>query len=94
MNQDNRDKGSDISGRITIDISQTSPIVCDKCGHNTFTQVYIMRMVSAVYSPNGEESLMPIPVFECSACGHVNDIFLPEGLKLNQDIEAELDNIN
>ena len=62
--------------KINIDLSQTEEIVCDGCGHNTFQQVFYMRKISAILI--GEESIMPISVFECTRCGHVNDIFIPK----------------
>lgn len=64
--------------KINIDITQTTEILCDECGHNVFLQGVMIRRLSAVLSPNGQESLIPIPVFECSKCGHVNKSFLPK----------------
>jgi len=62
---------------INIDLSQTEEVVCDECGHNTFIQSFFMRKVSAVIA--GQESLLPISAFECSRCGHVNEMFKPKG---------------
>jgi len=61
---------------MNIDISQTEEIVCDECNHNTFQQVFLMRKVSAVIA--GQESVLPISVFECGRCGHVNELFMPK----------------
>jgi len=61
---------------ISIDINQTDPIVCDDCGNDTFLEVFYMRKVSAVIA--GEESIIPIPVFECARCGHINKVFEPK----------------
>ena len=61
---------------INIDLKQTEEVLCDKCGHNTFVQAFYIRKVSAVIA--GQESLLPISVFECSQCGHVNKIFEPK----------------
>lgn len=86
---------------LNIDISETTAITCDSCGHDKFVQSFMMRVVSAIYSPNGEESLVPVPVFECSSCGFVNPIFVPEGLKpaaaiedFEDQFEDEDDDIN
>lgn len=80
-----------VGHQVNLNITDTKPIKCDECGNDTFTQSFIMRLISAVYSPEGEESIMPIPVFECSSCGHVNDIFLPEGLKSTDKIITDAD---
>ena len=64
--------------QINIDITQTTEVLCNECGHNVFTQGVMIRKLSAILSPNGQESLIPIPVFECSKCGGVNKEFLPK----------------
>ena len=64
--------------QVNIDINQTDEIICDACGHNTFLQSFLIRKVGAILSPTGMPGLMPVPVFECSACGGVNNIFLPQ----------------
>ena len=62
---------------VRVDFDQTKPIVCDECQHDTFLQTYMLRKVSAILSPNGQESIVPIMVFECAACGHVNADLMP-----------------
>ena len=38
-------------------------------------------IVSALVSPSGQESMVPIQVMICIKCDHVNDVFKPSGLK-------------
>ena len=64
--------------QMNIDFSQTTAEVCEKCGNDTFVQVYQMRKLSALLSPTGQETMIPIPVFACSKCGHINKGFLPK----------------
>jgi len=64
--------------KINIDYNDTQEIICEQCGNNRFVEVLFMRKISALLSPNGEASLLPIPTFECSKCGHVNKEFLPK----------------
>ena len=64
--------------QINIDLSQTTEEVCEKCGNNTFVQVYQMRKLSALLSPTGQETMIPIQVFACAKCGHINKGFLPK----------------
>ena len=59
---------------FNIDLSQTTPVHCDKCHHEHFTEVVLMRKLS----PNGQPALIPIPVYACHKCGHVNEEFLPK----------------
>ena len=58
--------------------SDLPDVVCDKCGNPTFRQVVLLKKVSAALSPSGNTSFLPMPVFECSNCGHVNDELLPK----------------
>ena len=64
--------------QLNIDISQTTAEVCEKCENDTFTQVYKMRKLSALLSPAGKESMIPIQVFACTKCGNINSGFLPK----------------
>ena len=59
----------------TIDVSQTTPVKCEKCENQTFKQTLLLRKVSALVSPNGQEQYVPIAVFACEKCGHVNSEF-------------------
>ena len=64
--------------QMNIDISQTTAEVCETCENETFIQVYQMRKLSALLSPTGQESMIPIQVFACAKCGHINKGFLPK----------------
>ena len=43
------------------------------------TQVLKFRKLSALLSPSGEETLIPLQTFACAKCGHINEGFLPKG---------------
>ena len=58
-----------------IDITQTSAVKCEKCENSTFKQSLLLRKLSAIVSPTGEETLVPVQVFACEKCGHVNSEF-------------------
>ena len=64
--------------QMNIDISQTTAEVCEACENNTFVQVYQMRTLSALLSPTGQETKIPIQMFACHKCGHINKSFLPK----------------
>ena len=64
--------------QMNIDFSQTTAEVCEKCENETFTQVYQMRKLSALLSPTGTPAMIPMPVFACAKCGHINKGFLPK----------------
>ena len=64
--------------QMNIDFSQTTAEVCEKCENETFIQVYKMRTLSALLSPTGQETMIPIQVFACAKCSHINKGFQPK----------------
>ena len=64
--------------QMNVDLSQTTAEVCEKCENDTFQQVYQMRKLSALLSPKGTEAMIPIQIFACAKCGHINPGFLPK----------------
>jgi len=67
--------GKDGQMQEQIDFSKTSQIKCDECGNTTFKQTLLMRKMSAIVSPSGQETIIPMAVFACEKCGHVNKEF-------------------
>ena len=63
---------------LNIDFSQTTAQVCEKCKNDTFIQVYQMRKLSALLSPTGKPTMIPVQVFACAKCSHINKEFLPK----------------
>ena len=58
-----------------IDFSKTKEIQCESCGCKTFKQTLLLRKMSSLVSPNGQETIIPMQVFACEKCGHVNKEF-------------------
>ena len=58
-----------------IDLSKTSPLKCEHCENQTFKQTLLLRKMSALASPTGQEAIIPMQVFACEKCGHVNKEF-------------------
>ena len=67
--------GKDGQMQEQIDISKTSAIKCEKCENQTFKQSLLLRKLSALVAPNGQETLVPVQVFACEKCGNVNSEF-------------------
>ena len=63
--------------QVNVDISQADDVKCDNCGHDVFIPVFMIKKVSAIMSPNGQEIIAPVQVFGCNKCGHVNKEFMP-----------------
>lgn len=76
--------------QINISVDQTDPIKCDECGNQVFVERSLLRMVPMLLSPTGADSIMPIIVYSCSKCGHVNDEFIPTGIDSSEINKSSL----
>jgi hypothetical protein len=61
--------------QINISLDQTTSITCDKCDHPYFEQQLRIQKVPGLLTGQSQPTYMPIPVFACSKCGHVNSEF-------------------
>ena len=67
--------------QMQVDFSQTTAEICEECKHDIFIPAFKMRKLSALLSPAGKETMIPMNVFACAKCGHINKGFLPKGLE-------------
>ena len=58
--------------QVQVNIKDTETIVCEKCGNGLFIQSFFLKKISAIVSPTGKESIVPIQVYSCGNCGHIN----------------------
>ena len=58
-----------------VDLSKASTMKCEKCGGVGFRQTLMLKKLSPLVSPNGQEAIIPVGVFACDSCGHVNKEF-------------------
>ena len=58
-----------------IDMSKSTSINCDKCENPTFKQTMMLKKLSSLMSPTGQEAIIPVAAFACEACGHINKEF-------------------
>ena len=63
--------------QVKVALKDTTDLTCESCDHKLFIQLMMFKKLSAVLSPTGEESLIPVQVFACNSCGHVNEQFIP-----------------
>ena len=52
----------------SVDFDKTTPIKCESCENQGFEQVLLLRKVSALVSPNGQVSVVPVQIFYCTKC--------------------------
>ena len=67
--------------KLNISLDKTTPIVCDECSNTIFQEGTLLLKASKILIGSHQDALVPIPVFVCSKCGHVNEEFLPAELR-------------
>ena len=72
-----------INMNITLD--KTAAVVCDECSGEVFTDGVMLRKASRFITGTAQDALVPIQVFSCAKCGHVNEEFLPLQLRSNKE---------
>ena len=55
-------------------------INCDECQSAHFVPVFMVKKISALVSPNGQEIIVPMQVLKCDKCNHINELFSPTNL--------------
>jgi uncharacterized Zn finger protein len=76
-----------------INLNDAQDVKCDKCGDFRFEPIYLIKKLSKLISPTGNEELIPLgpplipPIFACYACGHVNEEFIPAPLRFKKKQE-------
>jgi hypothetical protein len=60
---------------IKVGLENSTAIVCDECGSQTFKEVTYLRRISRLLTGAPEDMIVPIPAFACSNCNHVNEQF-------------------
>ena len=66
---------SSIKTKVNVDMSKADDVCCDKCSGTLFQPVFHIKRLSALVSPSGQETYIPLQTFACVACGHINENF-------------------
>ena len=70
--------------QVQVDLKQADTIKCSDCNNYLFISSTIIKRLSAILSPTGEETLIPIDVYSCGNCGRV-----PKSMLAGSGIEEE-----
>ena len=73
-----KNPGPDMSN---VDLTHAKDIECDECGNKGFRQTLMLKKLSALVSPNGQEAIIPVAAFACDKCGHINKEFVEADIR-------------
>ena len=72
---------------VMVDLTKADTIKCDDCGNYLFITANVIKRISPILSPTGQEALVPVQVYSCGNCGKVPKMFLEgSGLGLDEEI--------
>ena len=57
--------------QVKVDLKDAETVKCEYCENYLFISSTIIKRLSAILSPTGEETLIPIDVYSCGNCGRV-----------------------
>ena len=57
--------------QVQVDLTDAETMACGKCDNKIFIQGYVIKKISAIMSPTGEEVIAPVQVFNCGNCGEI-----------------------
>ena len=66
--------------QVQVDLTDAETMTCGKCDNKIFIQGYVIKKISAIISPTGQEVIAPIQVFNCGNCGEL----LPMGSEIDE----------
>ena len=70
--------------QVKVDLAQAETMKCEYCENYLFISSTIIKRLSPIVSPTGEEALIPIDVYSCGNCGRV-----PASMLTGTGIEEE-----
>ncbi len=70
---------------LNITLDKTTGMSCDECSNEIFQEGVMLRKASRFITGTAQDAMIPIPVFVCSKCGHVNEEFIPLQLRNNAE---------
>ena len=74
--------------QVKVDLKQAETMKCEYCGNYLFISSTIIKRISPLVSPTGEEALVPIDVYSCGNCGRV-----PKSMLAGSGIGEETTNV-
>lgn len=62
--------------QVTLEMMKDAKeLKCESCDHDTFEEVLKLRRISKLVTGQQKDTLVPVPMFACKKCGHINKEF-------------------
>ena len=57
--------------KVQVDLTEAETMNCEQCNNKIFILGYVIKKISAIMSPTGQEVIAPVQVFNCGNCGEI-----------------------
>tara|TARA_R100000742_G_C4245474_1_gene64477 strand:+ start:36 stop:320 length:285 start_codon:yes stop_codon:yes gene_type:complete len=57
--------------QVKVNLNDADTMKCEYCDNTIFMKATVIKRLSAIVSPTGQEALIPIEVYSCGNCGKV-----------------------
>ena len=74
--------------QVRVSLDDLTDLVCEECGSQYFRQSVLIKRLSPLVSPSGKEQFVPMPIFRCDECGHVNDALMPKSPDIPEEVKS------
>ena len=64
--------------QVQVDLSQAETMKCEYCGNYVFIKGTVLKRLSPLVSPTGQEAIVPIEIYSCGNCGKVPKTMLKD----------------
>lgn len=62
--------------QVTLEMMKNgTDIKCELCENDTFEEIIKIKRISKILTGSPKDTVVPIPMFSCKKCGHVNKEF-------------------
>ena len=70
--------GDQFRPKLKVDLKDAINMECEVCQNDHFVPAFIIKKIPPLMSPTGQEMIVPIQVFKCDKCSHVNELFFKQ----------------
>ena len=72
---------------VQVDLTKADTIKCEACGNYLFITAHVIKRISPIMSPTGQEAMVPVQVYSCGNCGQDPKMFVEgAGLGLEEEV--------
>ena len=64
--------------QLKLSLNETTALTCEECESELFREAVMIRKASRFITGTPQDAMIPVPVFACLKCNHVNEVFLPK----------------